>query len=587
MMKSKKTYFYIIIRNSIQYFSKSHFWGVLEQSIAVFRAFLAMFEIIATKKLFDNVTNSSSFDQIAYSILILTMIVILRQIINGIGQYLFNKVSYTNMGKFMVDFQKKLARLPAIYFEDPKFLDNLEKSKECLEYENLGHFASICLQTITYYLVYLILMCKYLYKVSPILIMVLFLGFIPALINQIIRAKYFVNLEEILAPERRRCDSYKKSIVDIHFYKETRMLGAYNYFYNLFVDSLFLLTDKRWKLEKKLSFYEVLLDILTFIGLGISIYILFLQLISRKISIGMFVAIFTSLSDIFSIMNELISSHFGNLSEVFAQALNFYNIMDMKEVDVNNNYKDFSKGIILDNVYFKYPGTDNYAISNISLQIKPNETVAIVGENGSGKTTLVKILAGLYLPTDGSVRIGDDIIYNGSNKINYNNISAVFQNFQKYKLTLKENVYISDIKDKGNIRKIKNSLTKTEFKNENANLNTILSPEFGGIDLSLGQRQRLAIARSIFRKNKFIILDEPTASIDPLEESKLYQQFGEIVKNKSAIIVTHRLGSVKFADRIIVIEKGKIIESGTHDQLIEKRGKYYSMWKLQSKWYEN
>lgn len=200
---------------------------------------------------------------------------------------------------------------------------------------------------------------------------------------------------------------------------------------------------------------------------------------------------------------------------------------------------------------------------------------------------MVKILAGLYLPTDGSVRIGDDIIYNGSNKINYNNISAVFQNFQKYKLTLKENVYISDIKDKGNIRKIKNSLTKTEFKNENANLNTILSPEFGGIDLSLGQRQRLAIARSIFRKNKFIILDEPTASIDPLEESKLYQQFGEIVKNKSAIIVTHRLGSVKFADRIIVIEKGKIIESGTHDQLIEKRGKYYSMWKLQSKWYEN
>lgn len=506
MMKSKKTYFYIIIRNSIQYFSKSHFWGVLEQSIAVFRAFLAMFEIIATKKLFDNVTNSSSFDQIAYSILILTMIVILRQIINGIGQYLFNKVSYTNMGKFMVDFQKKLARLPAIYFEDPKFLDNLEKSKECLEYENLGHFASICLQTITYYLVYLILMCKYLYKVSPILIMVLFLGFIPALINQIIRAKYFVNLEEILASERRRCDSYKKSIVDIHFYKETRMLGAYNYFYNLFVDSLFLLTDKRWKLEKKLSFYEVLLDILTFIGLGISIYILFLQLISRKISIGMFVAIFTSLSDIFSIMNELISSHFGNLSEVFAQVLNFYNIMDMKEVDVNNNYKDFSKGIILDNVYFKYPGTDNYAISNISLQIKPNETVAIVGENGSGKTTLIKMIAGISKPSKG------EILYNGEriNKLGeeYRNLLGFLpqeficapeftvNSFLQYVAALKG---IDKSKTEEMIDKLLEVLNLSDVKYKKV------------VKLSGGMRRRVGICQAILNNPRILILDEPTA----------------------------------------------------------------------------
>ena len=247
---------------------------------------------------------------------------------------------------------------------------------------------------------------------------------------------------------------------------------------------------------------------------------------------------------------------------------------------------DLSNGIHFNNVSFSYPGSKYAALDNISVSISSGETIAIVGKNGAGKSTLVRLLAGLFEPDCGIVNIGGKDSKLTSHKSIQHCISAVFQNFQKYKMTLSENVTISRVIDNQNESKILRVLNESEFVHESLALDSMLSPEFGGIDLSIGQWQRIAIARGLFRENALIILDEPTSAIDPLEEIHIYKQFSEVIKNKCAVIVTHRLASTKLADKIIVMDNGAIVDVGTHNELLNRRGLYFEMWEAQASWYK-
>ena len=239
----------------------------------------------------------------------------------------------------------------------------------------------------------------------------------------------------------------------------------------------------------------------------------------------------------------------------------------------------------MDDASFCYPGRDTAAIDGASLSIASGETIAIVGENGAGKSTLVRLLTGLYGPDEGTVTIGGL----DSKKIHpsavFSGISGVFQRYQRYKMTLGDNVTISSATGTPDDDNIQGALDKAEFNEDGLLLDSMLSPEFDGIDLSGGQWQRLAIARGLYRSSDFIVLDEPTAAIDPIEETRIYNQFKRLAKDKSAIIVTHRLGSTKLADRIVVMDAGKIVDSGTHDELIARPGKYAEMWMAQAAWY--
>lgn len=581
----------IILRNSVQYFKKSKGWGIIEQGVAFFRALSWTVGIIATQNLFDAVTDvymkNQGFQKVVIHLGILAVVVIGQQVLSGIGQYLFKKVSYTNMGKFMVEFQQKLGRLPAVNFENTDFLNNVNKAKECLEYESLGHFASICLQTFTYYLVFFLSVGGYLFRLFPILPLIILIAFIPAVLGQLTQVKIFADLEEKNAPLRRRCEYYRKTITGREFYKETRMLGGFRFFHHLFTNALLNMTENTWKTEYKAAVLKILLNIISFVGLGVSILILFNTVMTGNISIGAFVSVFIALSQIFSIMDEIVSSHLSEGSETLGQVANYYQLMDMIEMEGKRETPDFNDGITASDVSFTYPNSNEAAINNIKLSIKKGETIAIVGENGSGKSTLVRLFIGLYTPDSGNIEIGGQNTKTTHPNSIFKNISGVFQHYQRYKMTLAENVAISNTKSSPEIEKIYIALREAEFNKNEITLETMLSPEFNGIDLSGGQWQRLAIARGLYRTNDFIVLDEPTAAIDPIEEAKLYNQFKQIVRNKCSIIVTHRLGSVKLADRIAVMNNGEIEDIGTHDELLLRKGKYVDMWKAQASWYEN
>ena len=241
------------------------------------------------------------------------------------------------------------------------------------------------------------------------------------------------------------------------------------------------------------------------------------------------------------------------------------------------------------NVSFRYPGCEQYALRNINLKFKIGQKLAVVGMNGSGKTTFIKLLCRLYDPTEGKILLnGIDI-----RKYNYKEymmiFSVVFQDFKLFSLTLGENVAAKINYDE---EEVKSALKKSGFYNRLSTmpegLNTYLYKDFNkkGIIISGGEAQKIAIARAIYKNAPFIILDEPTAALDPIAEAEIYEKFNEITGDKTAIYISHRLSSCKFCDKIVVFHEGSVIQTGTHQELAaDKSGKYFQLWTAQAQYY--
>lgn len=568
---------------------KSAPWNcLLENCLAVMNGLSFVLSVVATQYLFDAVSKATSgkvsYRECMIYLVILAAAIFGQQIINGVQNFHGIGILLPKSVKGLTDLiHKKIKRVDPVKFEDTNFLDDLNKAKEGVR--AITMFCMLVFACVSFYGVYFIAIGIYLFQLKPMLIITLLLAFIPAILAQIVNVKIFAKLEEESAPLRRECDYYQKAICDREYFKETRILGAFHFFYQLFENTMKVLTRKIWKAERKVALLQFTLDFTTFAGMAIAAYMLFAATMSGEITVGMFAAVFAALTQIFAIMQEVVKQHMGNMNRDIGKVVNFIRLLDMPERVGKEGKVDFSKGIVAENISFSYPGMDTPSIKNVSLNIVDGETIAIVGENGAGKSTLVRLLTGIYCPTEGRVLVGglDTAKYSFSV---WEGISGVFQKYQRYKMTLRENVTISNITMEANENKVKSVLEEAGFEKDNIELDDMLSPEFNGIDISGGQWQRVAIARGLYRVNGFIVLDEPTSAIDPIEETKIYKKFAELAKGKCALVVTHRIGSAKLADRIIVIEAGKIVDMGTHKELIARPGQYAKMWEAQAQWYE-
>ena len=243
------------------------------------------------------------------------------------------------------------------------------------------------------------------------------------------------------------------------------------------------------------------------------------------------------------------------------------------------------EGIRLHGVAYRYPGADTDALSDVNVHIRPGEILAVVGENGAGKTTLAHILAGLRSPTAGHVTIdGIDTATISSEDLR-RACTVVFQHPARYPTTLRENLVL-DSADTSDAH-VAEILTQVGLTIERFPLNTFLGPEFGGVDFSGGEWQRVAIARSLIKEaGEFVIFDEPTAALDPLAELEIFQQFVELVDGKTALLIAHRLGPTRLADRVVVLDNGHIVEIGNPTELLQRNGKYAQMFAAQSEWYQ-
>ena len=282
--------------------------------------------------------------------------------------------------------------------------------------------------------------------------------------------------------------------------------------------------------------------------------------------------------------NEVYCTHLQNLFEYLDLPNHMYQgSLTVEKRDDNEYYVEFR------DVSFKYPNTDTYVLKHVNLKFKVGEKLAVVGMNGSGKTTFIKLMCRLYDPTEG------EILLNGVNikKYDYNEymsiFSVVFQDFRLFSFSLGQNVSASASYDREKVIECLKKAGFAERLNSLPNdLDTFLYKDIDaeGVEISGGEAQKLALARALYKNTPFIILDEPTAALDPISEYEVYSKFNEIAGTKTSIYISHRLASCRFCDKIAVFHEGEIIQIGIHEELLaDRRGKYYELWNAQAQYY--
>lgn len=541
------------------------------------------FSSLITQQFYDNVEQSLRFSApakaIYLSVITLGAVMIGRELLNGIHNFLLGVAFSKSQGEATRLIHAKMGRLDPVCLEDTKVQDQINKAEQGSS--NTISILNVGVIIFTFYIPYFIFMSWYLSNVSPKFILAIVLVFIPSLFSQLVKSRIVAKFEDEAAPVRRQFDFYNSTMTDRGFFKETRLLGAHKLLLGRLLEICRDLSSAERRANKRNNRLELIMTVLSSCGWGGIMYLLVTTLLAGEITIGAFAAVFGSLSLLFGIMNEVFAN-VGNLAQ------NYVRFMDLPERGGTAQTADSSQGIVLDNVSFRYPGAAEPSINGVSLTIRPGETIAVVGENGAGKSTLVRLAIGMYKPTEGRVTVRGLDTKTADGASLFRGLSGVFQKYQRYLMLLGENVNISQL---GRAESAEAALRDAgvELDNETfpEGLSTMLSREFDGVDLSGGQWQRIAIARGLYRTHELVVLDEPTAAIDPIEESRVYKQFMEISKDKTAIIVTHRLGSVKAADRVVVMDKGKIVAAAPHTELLQCCALYSEMYNAQAMWYES
>lgn len=259
--------------------------------------------------------------------------------------------------------------------------------------------------------------------------------------------------------------------------------------------------------------------------------------------------------------------------------------------DVTLTPDELGPGIRFEGVGFQYPGSERKALEGVDLEIAPGETIALVGPNGAGKTSLIKLLVGLYEPTEGRITMGGEDISEMDRGELRAKIGVLFQDFVHYHFTVGDNVglgWLPDIEDTERVKAATDRAGATAVIEKLPDGDqTMLGRWFGGEELSVGQWQRLALARAFMRRSRVLILDEPTAALDAQGEHEIFERFAELEQGATAILITHRFSSVPMADRIVVLDEGRVVEVGTHQALLDEGGLYARMWSLQAESYLN
>jgi ATP-binding cassette subfamily B protein len=376
--------------------------------------------------------------------------------------------------------------------------------------------------------------------------------------------------------------------------KEIIPSGGVNFLKNKFMEYVHWQNGAYTKIRTEWLFFQLLQAGTNTVLLAFGVYLLADQTIAGAVSIGAFTFYLRSL---FSYSGQLDTLSY-RIARAFESSIRLSDALELFEL-----YKPEKDGtkeleiskipptIELSNVSFKYPNGKYPVIKDLNLTIKPGERIAIVGENGAGKTTLVKLLTRIYRPQEGTITLDTLPITDITRESLHTHLGVLFQDFNKYEnLTVSENVQMGKVTKKVDDDKIKGALVKADalsfVKKYPKELHQILSERFkGGIRPSGGQWQKIAIARFFYRNAPILIMDEPTASIDAVSEAQIFDNIYKFMKGKTVIIISHRFSTVRNADRILVLDKGRIIEEGTHQELLQLDGKYAHAFKLQAKGY--
>ena len=483
----------------------------------------------------------------------------------------------------------KSAALDLAYYEDHRYHDTFHRAQQEAPQRILRLMGSLnqLLRTAATLLGILFL----LFLFHWVLIAVLFAFSIPVVL---IRATYGRELHrqyERGTPLERRASYFRSLLTRIEPAKEVRLFDLGRFFIGRFSEARARLRGERLSIARRKAWIDIVTQILAEAAIFGCLGFLAYRAMQGRVSFGGLVIYFWALQWGRSLLNETISAlsaiHQDNL---FLTALHEFLALPIRLVDPEKPVKvprPLRSGIRIERVSFRYPDNEAWALQDVSLEIKPGEKVALVGENGSGKSTLVKLLCRLYDPTAGEIQWDGISLPSFESRELRRQIGVVFQDSMTYELTARENIWLGNTEHPIDAAAVDQAAAQTGAHDAFVRLpqgyETQLGKRFeGGVDLSIGEWQKVAIARAFTRDSQILILDEPTSALDPEAEFEVFERFYELAKGKTAILISHRLSTVRMAERIFVLDRGRLIESGTHDELMNRSAKYARLFNIQA-----
>jgi ATP-binding cassette subfamily B protein len=569
-------------------------WAVANIFISVVRSFLPLVLIWLIKGLIDGITKAASAGpgtSVSGIIWLIAAVVVtwyLDEVSSDLGNFVRKKQSVKLESYMYGLLHNKAVKLDLINFERPEYYDILTRaSKEAPWRPNsiLNNLVSMFRGILS-----LVLMAGLLTTLNWILALLLVVVNIPGIWLRFHYADILYNFQRKQTPEARKTAYFDWLLTGDRPSREIRLFGLGNYFISLFNKAFRNTKEEEVSIVGKRTLIEMASDLFKAAAVLITLLFIARRTIEGSLTLGqmaMFLLAFRQgmvyIRDLFVSMSGLYED-----SLFISDTFEFLNLEEkVKEIQPVVEHPELKNSIRAENISFTYPGNQVSTIDNVSFEIKKGEIVALVGPNGAGKSTLVRLLCRLYDPDSGIVKLDSTDIKNMHPEQYRKLFSVVFQDFMLYNLNAGENIRLGNVEMENGNEEIRSAAKITGIHELIVNLPDGYSTAIGTLfddsrELSWGEWQKIALARALFRNAPVLILDEPSSALDADTEYDIFSRFREIVRGKTSLLISHRFTNVSLADRIIVLNRGTIAEAGTHEELMKKKGMYYTMYTKQS-----
>jgi len=569
-------------------------WAVANIFLSFIRSFLPLGLVVLLKMLIDAITTAVSAGPAPADEKILWLIfaVAVVYFIDEISSDLSNWVRMNQSLKLEVYMygllHKKSISLDLINFERPEYFDILTRAAREAPWRPNSILNNLI--SLLKGLVSLLLMTGLIFTLHWSAAVILLAVNIPGIWLRFHYAGLLYNFQKKQTPEARRSAYFNWLLTGDRPSRELRLFGLGEYFTGLFRTSFLKLKEEEILIIRKRTFIEMTSGLFKAAALLFVLVFVAKRTVSGGISIGEMAMFLLAFRQGMTYIKEV----FGSVSGIYEDSLfigdtfDFLNLKEnIKATEPVVKAEDFNDKIVLENLSFTYPGNRVKTIDKVSLQIKKGEIIALVGPNGAGKSTLVRLLCRLYDPDSGRIRIDEKDVVNIDPAEYRRLFSVVFQDFMLYNLSAGENIRLGDIENENKDPKIRTAARSAGVDELISSLPEGYDTAIGNLfddsrELSWGEWQKIALARSLYRDAPVLILDEPSSALDADAEYEIFSRFREIMKGRTALLISHRFTNVSLADRIIVLDKGAVAEAGTHDELMSKGGIYKSMYTKQS-----
>lgn len=568
----------------------SRLWGCMKLLNSVLTAIIVPVNTVLLQRIVDDILillQENRFHFILNTHLVIFIAGVFSEVLlTGLDRYMEIRFDMQITDRLEKEIVRKYRKLDYSCYEDPQTYDSISRisqnpgEKIRMIFWKLCEMVRIIILLIGYLLIF--------QQASPLLVGI-FLLFLPPMLYENYKAGcLWYDLYSRQTADERKIAYYERLLTGKTSLAELKIYQATDY-----IEKLWKKQSSKLRKEKEETLIRVektLLRKSTFSALwylcsgGFLLY----GVITGRISVSMFLVLFQTILNIVDTVNGLLET-FGNFSREIQEMSYLHSFFALKNIPERKGCIDRPvRRIRFEHVCFSYPNAGTETLHDISFELDLSKSTAIVGENGSGKTTIIKLLCGLYQPTSGRILFDEYDIRNLNNGEIGKAIKVVFQDFFQYELTIRENIGF------GNLARISHDLELQEVLDavhleelKKLGLDTSLGKlAHEGIDLSRGQWQRLAVGRIFLNDTGYAVLDEPTASVDPVSEYNMYQLFYLLLRSRGSLMISHRLASAKMADHILVLKNGTIAEQGNHTELMKNQELYHELFCRQAEWYQ-